>query len=179
MSEPTPLTDPPTTDPGLALAPLLKRAGSVIESEIRGRSMGDTIVSGTRIRIRCGTAVDYPEGTVIAFLGGNGLVGHRVVGVGRDRLGGTYLLTRGDGSIVCDPPVEPERVLGEVIERQDGETWKPIPAAPPGTVLGRSIAAVSLLLVRTALAVDARLAARTAVLLTVVGRHLARRPPPA
>lgn len=173
------MTDPPTADQGLALAPLLKRAGSVIESEIRGRSMAGTLVAGTRIRIRCGTGTEYPDGAVIAFIGGRGLVGHRVVGRGRSRQGQAHLLTRGDGSLVCDPPVEPERVLGEIIEWQDGDTWRAVPAAPGVSFVGRGGAAANLLLVRLLLAVDAGLAARAAVLLAGLGHRLSRRPPPA
>lgn len=140
--------------------------------------MGGTLVPGTRIRIRCGTGLDYPEGTVIAFVGGRGLVGHRVVGRGRSRQGEMHLLARGDASLVCDPPVEPERVLGEVIEWRDGEAWRPLPPAPPNTFCGRSIASGTLLLVRLALAVDARLATRTAVLLNALGQRLSRRASP-
>ena len=167
------MSDPPTTDQALELAPLLKRAGSVIESEIRGWSMGGTLAPGTRIRIRCGTAASYPAGTVIAFVGGRGLVGHRVVGHGHPSAGGALLLTRGDGTLVCDPPIEPERILGEVIEWREGETWRPLPAAPPRGLLGRGAAAGALLLVRAALALDPRLAARVAVLLAAVARRLA------
>lgn len=166
------MPDPPTTDQGLALAPLLKRAGSIIESEIRGSSMGQTLKPGTRIRIRCGDGLDPPAGTVIAFLGGNGLVGHRVVGAGRDGGGRRLLLTRGDGSRIPDPPIESERVLGEVIEWQDGESWRPLPMAPPRSRFGRGTAAAMLLLVRLALVLDVRLAARTAILLARVGRRL-------
>lgn len=172
------MSDPPTTDQALDLAPLLRRAGSVIESEIRGRSMGSTLVPGTRIRIRCGTGTDYPDGTVVAFIGGRGLVGHRVVSRGRSRRGLAFLLTRGDGSLVCDPPVEPERLLGEIIEWQDGDTWRAVPSAPQVSVAGRGIAAANLLLVRLLLAVDAGLAARAAVLLAALGPRLSRRPPP-
>ncbi|MEO8635446.1 MAG: hypothetical protein ABI587_09250 [Gemmatimonadales bacterium] len=166
------MTDPSITDQSQTLVPLLKRAGAVIESEIRGASMGDTLVSGTRIRIRCGTGADYVNGTVIAFLGRNGLVGHRIVGTGRDRRGREFLLTRGDGTPIPDPPIDAERVLGEVIEWQDGEAWRPIRGAPPGTLLGRSVAAVTLMLIRGLLAVDAHLAARTAALLTKLSRRL-------
>lgn len=172
------MTEPPTTDQALELAPLLKRAGSVIESEIRGRSMGGTLAPGTRIRIRCGTAGSYPAGAVIAFVGGRGLVGHRVVGSGRPRAGGALLLTRGDGTLVCDPPIEPGRVLGEVIEWRDGDTWRPLPTAPPRGPLGRGAAAGTLLLVQTALALHPRLAARIAVLLAAVARRLAPPGPP-
>lgn len=172
------MSDPTLNDQALELAPLLKRAGSVIESEIRGWSMGGTLAPGTRIRIHCGTAASYPVGTVIAFVGGVGLVGHRVVGHGRPRAGGALLLTRGDGTLVCDPPIEPGRILGEVIEWRDGVTWRPLPAAPPRGLLGRATAAGTLLLVRTALAVDPRLAARIAVLLAAVARRLSPPLPP-
>ncbi|MDZ4673538.1 MAG: hypothetical protein SGI84_03725 [Gemmatimonadota bacterium] len=166
------MTEPSITDQSQTLAPLLKRAGAVIESEIRGRSMGGTLVSGTRIRIRCDTGADYRTGTVIAFLGGNGLVGHRIVGAGCDRRGRRHLLTRGDGSLVPDPPTEPERVLGEVIEWQDGESWRPLPPAPMRSLPGRTTAAAMLWLVRLLLSIDPRLAVRTAILLARVGRRL-------
>lgn len=166
------MPDPPTTDQGLALAPLLKRAGSIIESEIRGPSMGQTLKPGTRIRIRCGDGLDLSAGTVIAFLGGNGLVGHRIVGARRDRGGREFLLTRGDGSRIPDPPIEPERVLGEVIEWRDGESWRPLPPAPVQRLPGRTIAAAMLWLVRLLLSIDARLAVRSAILLARVGRRL-------
>ena len=41
----------PTTE--LALVPLLRRSGSVIESDIRGSSMGTALPDGSRIRISC------------------------------------------------------------------------------------------------------------------------------
>ncbi len=166
------MTEPSITEQSQLLAPLLKRAGSIIESEIRGPSMGRTLEPGTRIRIRCGDGLGPPAGTVIAFLGGNGLVGHRIVGAGRDRRGRRHLLTRGDGSRITDPPIEPERVLGEVIEWLDGDTWRPLLPAPLQSLPGRMIAAAMLWLVRLLLAIDARLATRTAILLARVGRRL-------
>jgi len=137
--------------------------------------MGGTLVPGTWIRIRCGTGVDFAEGTVIAFLGGNGLVGHRIVGAGRDRRGGEFLLTRGDGTPIPDPPIDAERVLGEVIEWQDGDSWRPIPAAPAVTIIENISAAAILLLVRSALVIDVRFAARIAVLLSAIGHRLSPR----
>src|SRR5690606_21872017 len=140
--------------------------------------MGGTLAPGTRIRFRCGTAASYRVDSVIAFVGGRGLVGHRVVGHGGRGEGGALLLTRGDGTLVCDPPIEPDRVLGEVIEWRDGETWRPVPTAPPRGVLARGAAAGTLLLVRTALALHPRLAARIAVLLAAVARRLSPPAPP-
>ena len=74
-------------DRSLALAPLLRRSGSVIESQIRGSSMAGALSDGTRIRIRCGSSEVYPTGTVIAFIIPGGLVGHRVVAVSHGRGG--------------------------------------------------------------------------------------------
>ncbi len=166
------MSEPSISEQSQLLAPLLKRAGSIIESEIRGPSMGRTLEPGTRIRIRCGTGLDFLDGTVIAFLAGQRLVGHRLVGRTRDRRGQPLLLTRGDGTVVCDPPLDPQAVLGEVIEWLDGDTWRPLPTAPPHSLIGRGVAATILLLIRLALVLDDRLAARTATLLARVGRRL-------
>jgi hypothetical protein len=161
------MTDAEPTDAerGLALAPLLKRAGRTIESEIRGRSMGPTLPSGCRIRIQCDEARSYRTGTVVAFMAGRGLVGHRVVWRGADRLGRPLLLTCGDGTPLCDAPVEAARILGEVTEWHDGTVWRPVGAAPPATARWRLGAALVRLVVRLCLTADARLAARVAALL--------------
>ncbi len=158
----------PLPDAAHSLAPLLQRAGAVIDSEIRGRSMGKTLPPGTKIRIRCATGADYAPGTVIAFLGGNGLVGHRVVG----RAGAQYLLTRGDGTVICDPPVEASRVLGEIIEWQDGEAWRAVPAAPTRGALSGLVATAVQWFIGGLHRVQPRLAAGSAAVLMKVGRRL-------
>lgn len=163
-------------DQGKALAPLLKRAGSVIESQIRGRSMGMTLPPGTTIRIRCGMGTDYPEGAVIAFIAARGVVGHRVVGRATDRQGRPMLLTRGDGMVPCDPPVPPDRVLGEVEAWRHGETWRPLPGPPfagPGRRLGMALA---LHIVRAALQLSPALAASVAETLVAIARRLSAAP---
>lgn len=130
------LSSPPPDGP---LAFILKHATGVIESEIRGPSMGMTLPPGTRIRIQCGASATRARGAVVAFVGYRGLVGHRVVGHMRDGQGKTLLLTRGDGLLACDPPLDPERVLGEVTEWTDGNAWLPLPA-PPRSATGRRVA---------------------------------------
>ncbi len=169
MSEPLPI------DGGLGLLPLLQRAGRDIESTIQGRSMGNTLPPGTRILIRCRESGAYVNGSVVAFVATRGLVGHRVVGRRADSTGTVTLLTRGDGTLVCDPPLEPSRVLGEVTEWHDGEAWRPVPPAPARSTPARLGAAGLLLLVRAALAIDQEMAARLARLLTFVAQRL--RPP--
>jgi hypothetical protein len=169
------MTGPLPAEGGLALVPLLQRAGRDIESEIQGRSMGITLPPGTRILIQCREDGAYPDGCVVAFVAGRGLVGHRVVGRRSDRGRQPMLLTRGDGTIVPDPPVEADRVLGEVTERHDGKRWRPVPPAPIRSTVPRVGAAGLLLLVRAALVVDRDLAIRLARLLTFVAQRL--RPP--
>lgn len=172
--DPLPAPTTPASGRAEALAPLLQRAGAVIESEIRGRSMGGTLPPGTRIRIRCDAARDYPEGTVLAFQGGRGLVGHRLVGRALDRRGLTLLLTRGDGTVIPDPPIEPARVLGEVVAWQQGEAWLPPRPAPSRSGPARAAASAAMWLVRIALAIHPGLAARVAVLLDATARRLTR-----
>jgi len=147
-------------DRGLTLAPMLQRAGRVIESEIRGPSMGATLPDGARIRISCRVDGNYQPGTVIVFVIPAGLVGHRVVAVTRGRGGQAIFFTRGDATVVCDGPVELARVLGEVTERFDGLGWSPLPAC---VVMGpgrRLSATVILSLIRLAASVNISASAR-------------------
>jgi hypothetical protein len=166
------VSGPRPTDGGLALIPLLQRAGRDIESTIHGRSMGSTLPPGTRILIRCREDGAYPTGAVVAFVATRGLVGHRVVGRRLDPPGAATLLTRGDGTLICDPPLEAARVLGEVTNWHDGETWRPVPAAPARSAMPRLGAAGLLLLVRLALAVDRELATRLTRILAALAQRL-------
>lgn len=95
----------------LAFGALLGRSGRVIESEISGGSMGNTLPSGCRIRIRSLPMKEYRAGQVIAFIGGGGLFAHRIVY--RTRQG---VLTRGDTHVWCDLPVPEGVILGVVSE---------------------------------------------------------------
>ena len=135
---------------GAVLAPLLRRAGSVIESEIRGASMGDALPDGSRIRIDCRADEHYPPGAVIAFVTPAGLVGHRVVAVRRKGQTSPIFFTRGDATIVCDGPVLAEWVLGEVTEWSDGLAWRPVPAAPTEAMTRRLASGLILSLIRGA-----------------------------
>jgi hypothetical protein len=164
-------------DGGLALVPLLQRAGRDIESTIQGRSMGATLPPGTRILIQCRTDGAYPDGCVVAFVASRGLVGHRVAGRGSDRGGRSVLLTRGDGTVVCDPPLEPDRVLGEVTKWHDGHAWRPVPPAPASTAGRRLCAAGLMLLIRATLVLDRGLAADLAEAMALAAQRLVPRDP--
>lgn len=116
---------------------LLKRAHTAIESEIHGRSMGATLPPGARIRISCTDRTDFQPGDVLAYLDGDKLVAHRLVRRGRGARARGYVITRGDASTACDPPVPLERAVGLVTawRRTDAEAWRPVaPPAPRGAL---------------------------------------------
>jgi len=172
------MTEPPP-DRGLTLAPLLRRAGAVIESEIRGSSMGRTLPDATRIRISCHAEESYRPGMVMAFIIPGGLVGHRVVAVTKGRGGQTVFFTRGDGTVVSDGPVEAERVLGEVTEWFDGGSWCPVPAAPAMSPGRKFTAGLLLLLIQVSARVSvAASAGISRLLLRAAHRRRPRAPSP-
>jgi hypothetical protein len=71
-----------------------------------------------------------PAGCVIVIAGDRTLVAHRVVGRGWGRRAREYLLTRGDGMVLCDVPTPLDRVIGHVTHCDDGGGWRPV-AEPP------------------------------------------------
>ena len=109
-----------------AAARLFRDTASVVESDVRGGSMGVVIPDGARIRIRSDAAP--PTGTVIVFHAGGRTVVHRIRW--RRRAGG-WLLTQGDAMRLPDVPVPIDAVIGHVSAvRGDDGTWQPLPAAP-------------------------------------------------
>jgi hypothetical protein len=108
-----------TANQMLAFGALLGRSGKIIESEISGTSMGSTLPSGCRIRIRPLSSEDYHTGQVVAIVGGTALFAHRIVYRSREGV-----LTRGDSHTWCDLPVAVGTILGVVSEYVvDGE-WR-------------------------------------------------------
>jgi hypothetical protein len=113
-----------------ALGTLLQRSSALIESEIRGSSMGSTIPDRAKVRIACRMAPEYQPGDVVAYWWGDSLIAHRIVGRGtRPRTRGFYL-TRGDGHYLCDPAVSEDAILGLVSTWFDGTHWLPVATFP-------------------------------------------------
>ena len=128
----------------LAAVDLLRRNEGEIESVVRGDSMGPTLPAGARIRVACSQRAAFADGAVVAFLAGDVMIGHRVVGRCHDRQGREALLIRGDARLLCDPPVDPALVLGEVIAWQQGSVWHPVAPAPRRGPVNRLAAAAVL-----------------------------------
>jgi hypothetical protein len=144
-----------TGDQLLAFGVLLGRSGKAIESEISGTSMGSTLPSGCRIRIRPLLTEEYRAGQVVAFVAGGALFAHRIVY--RSRQG---VLTRGDSHSWCDLPVPINAILGVVSEFLANGEWHlfddSIPIDREMTKRSRMIET----LLRACLRIDIRLARR-------------------
>lgn len=139
----------PAYERARAAAELLRRSGGEIESMVQGRSMGGTLPAGTRIRIGQGRDAAFAPGTVVAFLVGETLTGHRVVRSSRDLWGREALLTRGDGCMLCDPPIDPALVVGEVTAWHSATGWSPVPPEARRGPIGTMLAAIALACVHT------------------------------
>jgi len=113
-----------------AFAAILKQNERSFECEVRGRSMGETLKDGARIRVESGESRSYVPGQVVAFLCGDAVIAHRIVHMGRRGRARGHLLTRGDACFLPDPPMPVEAVLGPVMTLDGGDAGSPPPPAP-------------------------------------------------
>ena len=124
---------PTTPTQLLALASLLGRGEHDVEVEVRSDSMAPTLSPGDHARVRTGRNGPRTAGTVVAYVDGAGVVPHRIVRRGAGPLARQHVVTRGDGCILCDPPLPLDSLVGTVVARQDdGGAWLPV-AAPPAS----------------------------------------------
>jgi hypothetical protein len=103
-----------------AFGTLLGRAGKVIESEVSGTSMGNTLPSGRHIRIVPLPVQAYRAGQVVAYFVGSTVFAHRIVFCSR-----AGVLTRGDSHNWCDLPIAWSAILGVVSEHFVAGQWLP------------------------------------------------------
>ena len=148
-----------------AIRNLLARSGKVIESEILGTSMGQTLPSGSRIRIHPLHVEQYDVGQVVAFVSGDRLLAHRVVCCTRQGF-----LTRGDNRSWCDLPVPFDDVLGAVKQRWTEGKWQDFHEDPHALSKRSRSARVAEAMLRACMRIDIRLARHSARALM----HLAR-----
>lgn len=101
--------------------------GNESEAVVNGRSMGDSIPSGSRIRMRPASS-DAPAiqvGNIVVHLAVNGLlVAHRVVAVGSNRSKVPFVITQGDSQTLCDMPVDVADLQGMVTAVCREGTWE-------------------------------------------------------
>ena len=129
-------SDPQRT---LAVADSLRGPGRCIESTVSGFSMGVSLPPGSRIRIALLPSSGHAAGEVVAYLAGNQVIVHRVLHCGRAGAARNHLIARGDATLVPDPPVEFNHVLGPVTGVWCAGGWTP-PAGPgPRSALARVV----------------------------------------
>lgn len=130
----------------LALAQSLRAPDRTIESTVSGTSMGSGLPPGSRIRIDLFPIGEWPVGQVIAFVGGNQVIVHRIVHHGRE-----FVLTRGDARLAPDSPVRREQILGPVSAVARDGRWMALEPSAVRRPLARAFACVALLLARALL----------------------------
>jgi hypothetical protein len=129
---------------------LLRNSGRTVESIMVGNSMSPSIPNGSHIRIKCGRSHQQTVGGVVVyFRNGHPVTCHRVVGWGRRKHVKDFVVTRGDGNLVCDVPTPRSTVLGVVTEFCLGEEWHPVPthrrAGPVHRAMAATLKATTLL----------------------------------
>jgi hypothetical protein len=149
-------------DEPAGLASVLRQCDRVLECTTAGTSMGATLPPGSRIRFRCGPNEPRLGDVVVLVFGQADLLAHRVVGAGRGPRSRAYLITRGDGSVLCDQPIQRAAVLGIVLDRATDAGWRCLDP-PRSSGLGRRLtAALHRRAMLAAMEIDVRLAVRLA-----------------
>lgn len=123
-------------DRRLASAWLLQRSGKQVEAVVNGDSMHPTLPAGARVLIDC-TPTELLPGDIVCFVAGEKLICHRLLYGGRFRRAKEYVITRGDGTWLCDPPAARNTVLGVVIKQLSADAEQTVATAPQYGVFRR------------------------------------------
>jgi len=78
---------------------------------VNGRSMTPTICDGDALALAAPTV---REGNIVLFRRGDRLIAHRIVEVVPAAAGTVTVVTRGDASTSCDPPIAADAILATV-----------------------------------------------------------------
>jgi hypothetical protein len=109
----------------LALSSLLRKGSREFEFLLQGKSMGDALPDGSRIRVRLADKDHFMVGQVLIYVAKDRLVVHRLLRSVKS-WGNHYLITRGDAAVCCDLPVPASCVLGIVLEFSTTGPWQPV-----------------------------------------------------
>lgn len=146
-----------SADAAAALLAAMRRPGASFESTIAGASMAPTIPDRARIRITT-TSDGIGVGDTLACLSRTGtLFAHRAVHRLRRR-GVDWVLTVGDGWILCDSPTPASRIVGVVREFDAGQGWTPTAGPARRGWLAGCVSRASVLFVASMLRVHPLLA---------------------
>jgi hypothetical protein len=108
----------------LAFSSLLRKSSREIESNVCGGSMGRVLPEGSRIRIRFCPAESLVAGQIVTYIAKDRLIVHRLVRTATPA--DSYLITRGDTTVLCDAPVLTSSVIGIVTEFRNSGRWQAV-----------------------------------------------------
>ena len=156
----------------VALASILRAPNRSIESTVEGMSMGQGLPPGSRIRIELIERARYDTGEVVAYLFDGQVIVHRVVHRGRIGVAAGHVLTRGDATLVPDPPVGRDRILGPVKGVWREGRWMELSGPPRRSLRARAASSLLLIAAMGALYLSPRATASMLIVLNRAARVL-------
>ena len=157
-----------------ALASLISRSRREIESTVNGVSMSPTIPHGARIKVCPPESPGYHVGQIVVCVIQNALYVHRIVYCGSSGRVEPFVLTQGDGWLLCDPPVRKSAIIGVVKEFSVEGAWHVAAEHASRRPWRRAVAATHVLLIRSCLAIHHQLARRVSEIFFIGERVLRR-----
>jgi hypothetical protein len=131
--------------------------------------MAPTIPHGARIKIQPLDADEYREGQVVACATGGAMFAHRIVYAGRGRVASGFVVTKGDGWVLCDSPTRRWAIMGQVTAYALNGVWQ-APLGPSAHERWKQfVSRANLNLIRLSLGVHNEFARRVAGIFLVVG----------
>ena len=111
-----------------AAVELLHESGRGGIVRVQGESMRPTLRPGMLLSVEFSPS-PLGRGDLLLFRQVDSLLVHRLLGPARPRDGRRPWRTRGDASMVLDPPVDPDNVLGRVVALYDDDEWRTLRSA--------------------------------------------------
>jgi hypothetical protein len=90
------------------------RAGHDVQVRVAGSSMVPALWPGDALIVRAVSPVELSRGDLLLFARDGKLCTHRLIAE-LDDSGARRLITRGDTSLKCDPPMSSDQILGSVV----------------------------------------------------------------
>jgi signal peptidase I len=118
-------TEPPSDSVVKAVLDLWRECHKAHEVPIRGRSMFPALRSGDVVRVEPNLASIGP-GVIVVFRQGGDLIAHRVLRTWQVGQGRRAYLTQGDRCSYSDPPLEADRILGQVVGVWRNGRYRPV-----------------------------------------------------
>ncbi len=108
----------------------LLRRGARVRFRATGRSMQPTILEGEAVTVEPVAPAAVTRGDIVLYRWERGVIAHRVIHIESKKAEAvtqpsvlsppSCFILRGDASLSCDTPVQPEQVIGKVVAVERG-----------------------------------------------------------